>query len=71
LIKQVFAWSQAINPSQPLTSGHWVEDIAFELINNLILRESDIITFHAYCDKKCTENTIQRMKALKRPVICT
>lgn len=58
LAKKVFEWSRSANPTQPLTSGHWNNDIAFDLINEFILSESDIITFHAYCDVTCTHNAI-------------
>jgi len=71
LLKKIFNWARLVNPSQPLTSGHWNGDIHFENINNYILSESDVITFHAYCDEKCTHDYIARMEVFKRPVICT
>lgn len=60
-----------MNPSQPLTSGFWNGDIHYDNINNYIFSESDIITFHAYCDVQCTMNFINKMVSFKRPVICT
>jgi len=41
------------------------------LINEYILNESDIITFHAYCDVQCTQDWINDMKKKNRPVVCT
>lgn len=47
---KVFAWARSANPTQPITSGWWNGDMAFDPINEFILTESDVITFHAYCD---------------------
>lgn len=71
LLKKVFGWARAVEPSQPLTSGSWNQGGSYNNINNFILSESDVITFHAYCDVACTTNWIHKMKDLKRPVICT
>src|SRR5579884_2305583 len=53
LLPQVFAWAREENPSQPLTSGLWDEDISKSEseqheVDEIQLRESDIITFHNY-----------------------
>ena len=48
--KKVFQWARQAKPSQPLTSGWWNGDSSFDPINEFILAESDVITFHAYCD---------------------
>ena len=66
-LKKVFEWARSVNPSQPLTSGIWNENIAFEPINKYILSESDIISFHAYCDETCTENHIEKLKSKYLP----
>lgn len=34
---KVFAWARSANPSQPITSGWWNGDVAFEPINEFIL----------------------------------
>ena len=52
---KVFEWARLAEPSQPITSGWWNGDIAFDLINEFIFKESDIITFHAYCNTSCTQ----------------
>lgn len=76
--KKVFEWARLVNPSQPITSGWWNGDASFNPINEFILNESDVITFHAYCDEQCTKDNINLMKSINdiileynRPVICT
>lgn len=63
LTQKIFKWAQTVNPSQPLTSGHWSGGASFDEINHFILSESDVITFHAYCDTTCTKNNIDAMKS--------
>ena len=63
LTQKIFKWAQTVNPSQPLTSGHWNDGKQFDNINHFILSESDVITFHAYCDTTCTQNNINNMKS--------
>ena len=63
LLKNIFIWARSANPSQPLTSGKWNGGERFNEINDYILNESDIITFHAYCDVNCTQNWINDMKS--------
>lgn len=71
LLRKVFGWARNVSPSQPLTSGFWNGDISFENINNYIFSESDVITFHAYCNEACTIDNINKMNSFNRPVICT
>lgn len=35
--QKVFSWARAVNPSQPITSGHWNGDASFNSINDFIL----------------------------------
>jgi hypothetical protein len=51
LVIKVFNWSRSANPKQPLTSGYWNSDTKMSKVNSYILSESDVISFHAYCDK--------------------
>lgn len=78
LLKKIFTWARTANPFQPLTSGKWNGGEKFNSINEYIINESDIITFHAYCDIECTKNWVNDMKSIffcykehNRPVICT
>ena len=53
LLPQVFAWAREAHPSQPLTSGvcAWTLRPTAQTspeIQQIQLRESDIITFHNY-----------------------
>jgi hypothetical protein len=63
LLKEVFLWAREIDASQPVTSGLWNGDNA---INSIILKNSDIITFHQY-----PTPDPDRFKETGRPVICT
>ncbi len=68
LLKGVFEWAQAVNPSQPLSVGVWND---YKELNDIIYAYSDIITFHCYADKDNTSAFIQRLKPYNRPIICT
>lgn len=60
---KVFAWARSANPTQPITSGWWNGDIVFDPINEFILNESDVITFHAYCDVECTKTNLNKLRS--------
>ena len=68
LVRSVFKWSRQIDPSQPVTIAGWDNNPD---LNNIILMNSDIITFHNYSPKDQVENYIRNLKQYKRPVICT
>jgi hypothetical protein len=61
-MKKVFDWAREVNISQPITSGHWNGGSEFSSINAYILNNSDVNTFHAYCDVSCTVNAINSIK---------
>ncbi|MDR2472410.1 MAG: NPCBM/NEW2 domain-containing protein [Tannerella sp.] len=69
LVAKVFRWVREINPSQPITVGTWKEKL--KDLNDLILNNSDIISFHCYGDANVMKTTIERLKAYNRPVVCT
>jgi hypothetical protein len=76
LLPQVFQWAREANPSQPLTSGVW--DMAKALdggsageLQEIQLRESDIITFHNYSWPENFRAEIKWLRKYNRPVICT
>ena len=53
LLPQVFQWAREMNPIQPLTSGVWEVDKSLDetklgTLQEIQLRESDIISFHNY-----------------------
>jgi Cellulase (glycosyl hydrolase family 5) len=76
LLPQVFAWTRAMHPSQPLTSGVWATEdnrdgSNLSEIRRIQLRESDIITFHNYGGRESFSHQVAWLKKYKRPVICT
>jgi hypothetical protein len=68
LLQKVFEWAWVVRPDQPLSSGTWFNNEAF---NNFVLGASDVITFHNYSDTKSLIRQIETLKKLNRPVICT
>ena len=68
LLRATFAWAQAANPQQPLTVGLWNDH---PLSNQLILENSDIVTFHNYEIADKLEAQIRDLRKMHRPMICT
>ena len=76
LLPQVFAWAREANPMQPLTSGVWAVDNSPDgadlgELQQIQLRESDIVTFHNYSWPESFKHQIAWLKKHNRPVICT
>src|SRR5256884_4915223 len=76
LLPQVFVWAREANPMQPLTSGVWAVDTSPNGANlgelqQIQLRESDIITFHNYSCPEYFKRQVAWLKKYNRPVICT
>ena len=76
LLPQVFAWAREVNPAQPLTSGLWDNDItknesSQHEVDQIQIRESDIITFHNYSWPESFKAEIDWSKRFHRPIICT
>jgi hypothetical protein len=76
LLPQVFAWAREVNPSQLLTSGVWGADTSPDgadlgELQQIQLRESDVITFHNYSWPEYFKRQISWLKKYNRPVICT
>lgn len=76
LLPQVFAWAREMNPSQPLTSGVWAVDTSPDgadlgELQQIQLRESDIVTFHNYSWPEHFRRQVMWLKKYNRPVICT
>ena len=68
LVEKVFRWARVAKPSQPLTVGRWNGN---SRLNEILSRESDIITFHQYAKAEALQAMIDNLKKLGRPVICT
>ena len=76
LLPQVFEWAREANPTQPLTSGVWAvdtspDDTSLGALQQIQLRESDIITFHNYSWPEYFKSEVAWLKKYNRPVICT
>jgi len=76
LLPQVFAWAREANPSQPLTSGLWDNDIskdesAQHEVDRIQLRESDVITFHNYSWPESFKADVAWLRRFHRPIFCT
>ena len=76
LLPQVFAWAREVNPTQPLTSGVYEVDItknesAQDELEQIQLRESDVITFHNYSWPESFRAEVAWLRRFHRPVICT
>jgi hypothetical protein len=78
LMRAAFGWARAEAPTQPLTVGAWqtppvgskARPFADE-IDRLALDLSDIVTFHAYCDRACAARLIDQLSGLGRPILIT
>jgi len=75
LLKKVFVWTRAGNPSQPVTAAIWAGDWSGEdklkPIEKLMLEQSDIISFHNYDDPAEFEKRVVWLQRYERPIICT
>ena len=76
LLPQVFEWARQVSPTQPLTSGVWAVDSSLDeaklgAVQQIQLRESDIVTFHNYSWPESFKREATWLKGYNRPVICT
>ena len=68
LVKKVFEWARAANPSQPLTVGVWHNN---KRLNHFQVTASDIISFHNYNNADNLAAQIAELKKHNRPLVCT
>ena len=75
LLPQAFAWARAANPTQPLTSGlwegKWTDKSGPTAMEEIQLKNSDIITFHNYSWPDDFERRVVWLEKQHRPIICT
>jgi hypothetical protein len=76
LLPQAFEWAREVNPTQPLTSGVCCVDQSPDAshlgkIEQIQLRESDVVTFHNYSWPEYFKREVGWLKKYNRPVICT
>jgi len=68
LVEEVFRWARDVNPWQPLTVAQWNGNT---MLNNLIFRNSDVITFHDYGPADGLARHIETLRKHGRPLINT
>ena len=75
LVGKLFEWAREVNPSQPLTTGIWVDvgnpKRASMPLDKLMLENSDVITFHTYGPLPDAKRAVEFLVQSGRPVICT
>src|SRR5207247_11207137 len=77
LLPLTFEWARETNPQQPLTSGVWgsletsPDGASLSELQQIQLRESDIVTFHNYTGPEYCKRQVAWLKRSNRPVSCT
>lgn len=75
LLQKAFEWARAMGPMQPITAGVWAGDWSdpsgLSSINELMLGESDVVSFHSYALPGETENQVADLQQYGRPLLCT
>lgn len=78
LMLATFEWTREINPAQPLTVAAWrtpppgYDARAYDNeIDRLAIELSDVITFHAYCNRNDAEVYIDQLSEIGRPMLTT
>ncbi len=71
LLGLTFHWARQSCPSQPVTAGLWKESSWFRGLNDFLIRNSDIITFHDYSTLDRLRSKIETLSAYGKPLICT
>ncbi|MCX2575162.1 cellulase family glycosylhydrolase [Pedobacter sandarakinus] len=69
LLKAIFSWARAVNPSQPISAGLWAWD--YRELNAFQALNSDVITYHDYEEPQWHQRVIDMLKTHGRPMICT
>lgn len=69
LLRNVFRWARAVQPSQPITSGIWYQQM--DSLSTFMLNNSDIISYHSYSNPTEHQKVIDNLKTVGRPLICT
>ena len=73
LLRKAFEWARSMGPTQPITAGVWEwagpDDISS--INELMLTESDVISFHTYAPPAIVEDWMADLRQYGRPLLCT
>ena len=75
LLRESFKWAREVRPSQPITSGLWYGDWSdhdeMKEMDQFMVENSDVISFHAYEGPDVMNERIENMQRYNRPVFCT
>ncbi|MDD5262289.1 MAG: cellulase family glycosylhydrolase [Methylacidiphilales bacterium] len=75
LLAQVFDWTRAAQPVQPLTSGVWSGDWSdpakMDPLHRFQIEASDIVSFHNYGSLEDMKKAIASLRQYGRPLLCT
>ena len=75
LVGTVFDWAREVGVTQPLTVGVWEYEkdgqVAMNSLNQLIVDQSDIISFHCYEPREKLAAVIKSLASHGRPLLCT
>lgn len=74
LLKKAFTWAREARPTQPITAAVWAGDWSegrLSPVNEFMLENSDIITFHCYSNLAETKARVESLKRFHRPLVCT
>ena len=69
LMEAAFAWAREARPSQPLTTGAWVDFNS--PFSRRMMELSDVVSFHGYDSPAEIEAKLKICAAHGRPVLCT
>lgn len=77
LLRKAFDWARAMAPVQPITAGVWAgkgewgNPDALSPMNELMLTESDVVSFHSYDPPEAVREQVSDLGRYGRPVLCT
>jgi hypothetical protein len=75
LLQKEFAWPREAKPAQPLTVGlwigHWDPMAKLSSMEQFVVEQSDIISFHNYEALDGMKQCVENLRRFQRPVLCT
>lgn len=75
LLRKAFDWARSVGPMQPLTAGlwrgQWADRAALSPLNELIVEQSDVVSFHSYASPDEVRELVTQLQQYGRPLLCT
>jgi hypothetical protein len=75
LLRKAFVWARSVGPTQPLTAGlwqgQWADASALSPLNELMVTESDVVSFHSYDGPELVTEQLAALGPYGRPLLCT